>query len=196
MTPLTNKFKYRYWSTPSEYHNILKQAYFVVEHCSLYPYEIELVGTMPPYVCFHLQNVLWLLASIGVFYFTNFALVVLYDERVDGVWLYSGAGCISITIVCCLYCIVWLTWIKRVQSDKWEEHNVLVIPLATIAAIVGGVLICKGLWPVWSVLTIPIVGIQFMGLVVAVAMIPDILQQLYLRTTFRFVTSLVLTMLI
>ena len=49
-----------------------------------------------------------------------------------------------------------------------------VIPIATIATIVGLVMVCYSLWPVWGVLTFPIVGSQFMGFVVVVAMLPDI----------------------
>lgn len=118
---------------------------------------------------------LWLLASIGVFYFTDFALVLLYDRRVDRLWLNAGAACIGVAVLCCLYCIVWLSWIKKVHSDKWEQHNSFVIPIATIASLIGGVVLCKSVWPVWSILTIPIMVSQFMGFVVFIAMIPDIL---------------------
>ena len=118
---------------------------------------------------------LWLLTSIGVFYFTDFALVLLYDKRVDRLWLNIGASGIGIAVLCCLYCIVWLSWIKKVRSEKWEEYNPYVIPTATIATLIGGAMICKSVWPVWSILAIPILGTQFMGFIVFIAMIPDIL---------------------
>lgn len=115
------------------------------------------------------------MTSIGVFYITDFALVVLYDERVDRNWLYAGVGSLGIASLCCFYCIVWLKWIKKVPSDNWETHNPFVIPIATISIIIGSAFVCKGLWAVWHVLTFPIVGTQFMGLIVVIAMVPDII---------------------
>lgn len=118
---------------------------------------------------------LWLLASIGVFYVTDFALVLLYDRRVNRFWLQTGAGFLLLALLCALYCIVWLSCIKKIRSDKWEDHNPFVIPVATVSMLAGGVLVCYSVWPVWSVLTIPIVGIEIMGFIVFIAMIPDII---------------------
>ena len=116
----------------------------------------------------------WLLASIGIFYLTDFAAVVLYDTRVDRRWLYGALSLFLIAGICCSYCIIWLSWIKKIHSDYWEDSNQFVIPVATASMLLGTIALCKSLWSVWSFLTVLIVGTQVMGLVVFVAMIPSI----------------------
>ena len=96
----------------------------------------------------------------------------MYHPGIHRSWLYAGIGCLGISFICFLYCVLWLSCIKKVKSDNWEDYNSFVIPIATVAIILGCGLICRGLWPVWSVLTFPIVGIQIYGFVIFVAMIP------------------------
>ncbi|XP_067941482.1 transmembrane protein 128-like [Watersipora subatra] len=127
-----------------------------------------------PGSAYSLGNVIWLLSSIAIFYLTDFALVLIYDPRIYRLWFNIGVASLSVAVLCCLYCIVWLSWIKGVRSEKWEDHNAFVIPIATAAGIVAGGFICYSVWPVWSIFTIPIVASQFMGFIVIVAMIPSI----------------------
>lgn len=117
---------------------------------------------------------LWVIASIGVFYFTDFGLVVLYDTRVNRTWLNVGCVFLMMAVACCLYCVIWLSKVKGIKHEKWEEHNMFVIPVATISSILCMMLVCYSLWPIWNVFTIFIVGVQFMGFIVVVAMVPDI----------------------
>lgn len=103
----------------------------------------------------------------------DFAGVVMYDHRVDRLWLKAGSVCMVVAGGCFLYCVVWLSLIRKVRSDRWEEYNPYVIPAATIAMVVGLILLCGALWPVWRFLTFPIVTLQVYGLVIMIAMIPD-----------------------
>jgi len=111
---------------------------------------------------------------MGIFYLVDFGAVVLYDQRVETLTLYAGAGFLSVSVLCCLYCVIYLSWYQRIDSDHWEQHNVFVIPVATACGVIGCGLVTRALWPVWGVFTFPIVGSQFTGVVIIIAMLPDI----------------------
>ncbi|XP_025095876.1 transmembrane protein 128-like [Pomacea canaliculata] len=119
---------------------------------------------------FSVQNVLWLIASIAVFHFTDFYLVLLYDSRIDRMWFNVGAGLITVTLAIAAFLIVWLSMVKKVSSDDWESTYPAAIPIATASFIAGSCCVIKSLWPVWGILTPPILVTLFMGVVVVIAM--------------------------
>ncbi|XP_041370561.1 transmembrane protein 128-like [Gigantopelta aegis] len=119
---------------------------------------------------FNFQNILWLLAAMAVFHFTDFVLVLRYDPRIDRLWFNIGAILIAINLSIAFFLVVWLTFIKKISSDNWERMYPAAIPIASAAFLGGGICLMVGLWPVWGFLTPPILFIIFMGFVVVIAM--------------------------
>ncbi|KAK7110941.1 transmembrane protein 128-like [Littorina saxatilis] len=123
------------------------------------------------YSAFSAQNILWLVSSIAVFHFTEFHLVLWYDTRINRLWFNVGAGLMAVTVAIALFMIFWLSLVKKVKSDDWEKRHPAAIPVATASFILGFLSLLKGLWPVWGLLTPPILLALFMGIVVLIAMI-------------------------
>ncbi|XP_033756849.1 transmembrane protein 128-like [Pecten maximus] len=121
---------------------------------------------------YSLQNVLWFVGSIAIFYYTDFYIACRYDPRVNRNWFNIGAILIVINVCIALFFIVWLSAIKKVDVDDWEKRYPILIPIATGAFIMGGMCVTVGLWPVWSIFTPVILFTLFMGFVVFIAMIP------------------------
>lgn len=65
---------------------------------------------------------------------------------------------------CCIasYLIIWLKYVKKIESE-WEEHSPRAIPLATISAVLSLFAFCGAFWPLYGLLSIPIVFLLFLG---------------------------------
>lgn len=122
---------------------------------------------------YSIQNVLWLITSIAVFYYTDFYIACRYDQRVNRVWFNVGAILVLVNLCIGAFLIVYITYIKKVSSDDWETHYPAAIPIATGSFIMGAVCVTVGLWPLWNILTPVILFILFMGMIVTLAMLPN-----------------------
>ena len=60
------------------------------------------------------------------------------------------------------YLIIWLKYIKKIPGE-WEEYWPQAIPIATGCAVGSLFAFCAAFWPVWSVLSLPIVFFLFLG---------------------------------
>ena len=54
-------------------------------------------------------------------------------------WFNIGAILILVNIGIAAFLIVYLSWIKKINSDDWEKMYPAAIPIATGAFIMGGV---------------------------------------------------------
>ncbi|KAL4231602.1 hypothetical protein ACF0H5_009182 [Mactra antiquata] len=122
---------------------------------------------------YSIQNICWLITALGIFYYTDFYRAVLYDSRINRLWFNIGALLIGVNISIAVFLILYLTYIKKVNSDDWERQYPALIPIATAAFILGGIFLSVGLWPVWGPFTPIILFVFFMGFVVTVAMLPN-----------------------
>ncbi|XP_045190761.2 transmembrane protein 128-like [Mercenaria mercenaria] len=122
---------------------------------------------------YSIQNICWLIASLGVFYYTDFYRAILYDQRINRLWFNIGALSVGANVSIAIFLIVYLSFIKKVSSDDWERKYPALIPIATAAFVVGGIFLTVGLWPVWGPFTPIILFVLFMGFVVTVAMLPN-----------------------
>ncbi|KAL8585828.1 hypothetical protein ACOMHN_065178 [Nucella lapillus] len=119
---------------------------------------------------FSIQNILWMVASMAVFHFSEFHNVIRFDPRINRVWFNVGVSLIGVTLAIALFLIVWLSLVKKVHSEHWEKRHPAAIPVATASFIIGSLCLLKGLWPVWGLLTPFILVTLFMGIVVLIAM--------------------------
>ncbi|WAR22195.1 TM128-like protein [Mya arenaria] len=122
---------------------------------------------------YSIQNVCWLIASMAVFYYTDFYRAVLYDPRILRLWFNVGVVLVGVNICIALFLIVYLSFIKKVHSDEWESRYPAAIPVASAAFVVGGIFMTVGLWPVWGIFTPAILIVFLMGFVVLIAMMPN-----------------------
>ncbi|XP_048747332.1 transmembrane protein 128-like [Ostrea edulis] len=122
---------------------------------------------------YSIQNILWFVSSIAVFYYTDFYIACRYDQRVNRVWFNVGAILILVNVSIAAFLIVYITYIKKVSTDDWETHYPAAIPIATGSFIIGGVCVTVGLWPIWNIFTPVILFTLFMGLIVTLAMLPN-----------------------
>ncbi|XP_061192871.1 transmembrane protein 128-like [Saccostrea echinata] len=122
---------------------------------------------------YSIQNILWLISSIAVFYYTDFYIACRYDQRVNRVWFNVGAILMLVNLSIAAFLIVYITYIKKVSTDNWETLYPAAIPIATGSFILGGICVTVGLWPIWSIFTPVILFTLFMGMIVTIAMLPN-----------------------
>lgn len=133
-------------------------------------YEEEHKPKTSPYT---LRNVVWLVAAMAVFYYSDFYPALKYDPRINRTWLNIGLMLIAVNIGIALFLIIWISCVQKINSDEWERRYPAAIPVATGAFIIGAICLTVGLWPVWSILTPLILFVLFMGFVVIVTMLPN-----------------------
>ncbi|KAK3581611.1 hypothetical protein CHS0354_003150 [Potamilus streckersoni] len=122
---------------------------------------------------YSIQNILWLLASMATFYYSDFYLAVTYDPRVNRLLFKIGMLLMGVNISIAVFLIIWLSYVKKIDSDKWEKSYPAAIPIATASFVLGAVVLTVALWPVWGILTPVILFILFMGFIVFIAMLPN-----------------------
>ena len=50
-------------------------------------------------------------------------------------WLYIGGALIGVNLCIGCYCVLWLSYYKKIT--EWDKHNPYVIPIATASFIAG-----------------------------------------------------------
>ncbi|KAL3865145.1 hypothetical protein ACJMK2_006766 [Sinanodonta woodiana] len=122
---------------------------------------------------YSIQNILWLIASMATFYYSDFYLAVTYDPRVNRLWFNIGMLLVGVNICIAVFLIIWLSYIKKIDSDQWEKRYPAAIPIATASFVLGAFVLTVALWPVWGILTPVILFVLFMGFIVLIAMLPN-----------------------
>ena len=61
--------------------------------------------------------------------------VYLYIFFFHRTWLYVGGALIAINLCIGCYCVLWLSYYKKITD--WEKHSPYVIPIATASFIAG-----------------------------------------------------------
>lgn len=116
------------------------------------------------------HSVFWMVAAMAVFYYTDFYVAVRFDPRIHRLWLYIGGALIGFNLCVGCYCVLWLSYYKKITD--WEKHSPYIIPIATASFIVGMICSIYALWPVWRVLTPFITFTLFMGVIFLATLLP------------------------
>lgn len=124
----------------------------------------------PPQSPFNLHTLFWILATIGICYFTDFLPSIQHNQDVKRAWLYAGLGFIGINVIIGFYLVVICSFIRKIND--WEEHAPTAIPIATAFFMMGALCVNVALWPVYGLLTPVFLFTLFMGFIVSIAMIP------------------------
>jgi uncharacterized membrane protein len=90
---------------------------------------------------FTIENACWFLASIVCVYFSDIFNIILYDERIYRTLMLSSFSLIGVFILIAAYMVLWLSYVKKVNSDQWSDttHPAL-IPVATACFVSGSIL--------------------------------------------------------
>jgi len=129
--------------------------------------------TSVPKSPYTIQNVIWIVAAIAVFYFTDLPIAVLYDPRIYRTWLNIGIVLIGANLGIASYLIVYLSWIKKLNSDEWDVRHPAAIPIATACFAFGSICMTVALWPLWGWCTPLILFTELMAVVVVISLLPN-----------------------
>ncbi|KAK6941634.1 Transmembrane protein 128 [Dillenia turbinata] len=115
------------------------------------------------------ENVLWIASALFIVYFgdrhSNFICLLWHDHRIKRMPLYLGMLCVGLNVVVMLYTSP-LVWNSRKSSEKWELSSPSSLPIVTVLGIISFSLFCFALWPIWSILTLPLLFTLFMACMV------------------------------
>ncbi|CAE7848993.1 TMEM128 [Symbiodinium sp. KB8] len=118
-----------------------------------------------------IHALLWVIGAGLVLFLTDFFTVLFTDERVSWFWLDLALLCSGVFIAAGVYLTVYLPLIAQVHAP-WEVYCPNVIPVATAAGVVAFISYAAALWPVFAFLTLPILGILFVGFLMLMQFIP------------------------
>eukprot|EP00850_Spirogloea_muscicola_P002483 SM000009S23612 [mRNA] locus=s9:1037540:1038456:- [translate_table: standard] len=87
-----------------------------------------------------------------------------------------GLLCVAINTCIFLYLAVWVRHLR----NSAEDFNVVApgaIPTATILGLSSYILFCYSLWPIWGILTMPLLFTLFMAFVVVSPYLPPYVRK-------------------
>eukprot|EP01062_Namystynia_karyoxenos_P075559 TRINITY_DN73008_c0_g1_i1.p2 TRINITY_DN73008_c0_g1~~TRINITY_DN73008_c0_g1_i1.p2 ORF type:complete len:202 (+),score=83.26 TRINITY_DN73008_c0_g1_i1:79-606(+) len=118
-------------------------------------------------------TLLWIAASGFAAHRSDIVGVLLHSQSARRWALYSAFSLMAVTVVIC----VWLTY--SYDSALFDEvvctrlpGKPKAIPLATICWVLGSCFMTYALWPVYHVLTMPLLMLFLMGFINCIALIP------------------------
>ena len=124
---------------------------------------------------FCVSNFLWLGAACLLVYYMDFIdVAVLSPLRGEGhlntTFYVAGLFLLTINFSIFYYLVVYLSWNRGVKSEHWDSYIPRAVPVATASFVGATLFLSIGLWPRWSVLTVPILSTVFMGVIVVISM--------------------------
>jgi hypothetical protein len=128
-----------------------------------------------------LVALLWILIAAAITWYIKLPDVIVNSytpgntgKQLAIFWFNVGLAGFAGWCAMAFYLVVWLKYIMKIEVE-WEEYSPRAIPIATVLA-VGSLLGCArrptptaprsfvvSFWPVWGVLTLPIVWFLFLG---------------------------------
>ena len=118
------------------------------------------------------EATLWVGGCIWLLSYLDFIHVVLESNKVDRLWFNMGIIAFLVNVVIFSYLAFWLPYIAKVD-EEWEDYCPRVIPTATLVGLFSTLCIVIGLWPIYGILTLPILFVFFMGSIMAVHFMPN-----------------------
>ena len=161
MTPQPNEIRRRLYDSNTDIDNIPTEEREVVDQ---YLDNRNKTNINASTIC-------WMILGIMVFTFTDFANVVVNDARVDSAYLKLGGIFFVVNFIIGIYFVVYLSYIRGYRN--WTDHaHPALIPVATFCGCMGLIFFTIAFWPVWGILTIPILFSLFMGMFMLISLSP------------------------
>ncbi|GLJ05631.1 hypothetical protein SUGI_0021820 [Cryptomeria japonica] len=125
--------------------------------------------------CHHIENLLWVASAAFIFYYgdlhSNFFSLLLRDSRIRRTALNLGLLCVACDTIIFIYLAFWVRDMVKVDN-RWEISSPAAILTATVIGLLAFFLLCLALWPIWRLLTLPLLFTLFMAFVVISPYIP------------------------
>uniref|UniRef100_A0A3B3RJE9 Transmembrane protein 128 n=1 Tax=Paramormyrops kingsleyae TaxID=1676925 RepID=A0A3B3RJE9_9TELE len=118
---------------------------------------------------FNRHSIFWIVASIGLTYYTDFFSVLMKDENIKSWWFSVGVALLGVSLAMALFSIVYLDWFRGVR--QYDVQYPAIAPVTTAAFIASSCSFNIALWPVWSICTPIILFTQFMGIVMFISLL-------------------------
>ncbi|KPP61051.1 transmembrane protein 128-like [Scleropages formosus] len=118
---------------------------------------------------FNRHSVFWIMASVGLTYYTDFFPVLLRDANIKSWWFNIGVALLGVSLALALFSIVYLEWFRGIR--QYDVQYPAIAPVTTAAFIAASCSFNIALWPVWSVFTPVILFTQFMGMVMFISLL-------------------------
>eukprot|EP00756_Hemistasia_phaeocysticola_P067353 Hpha_TRINITY_DN98_c0_g2::TRINITY_DN98_c0_g2_i1::g.110060::m.110060 len=119
-----------------------------------------------------LFSALWLGASVYAAHRADIVGVLLHSQLIRRWTLYVALAVMSVTVVVC----TWLTY--NYEPEEYQDvvceklpGKPKAIPLATASWIVGSCILAYAIWPVYHVLTFPMLFLFLMGFISLIAFV-------------------------
>lgn len=131
-----------------------------------------------------IEDLLWIVSSIFILYYgdgnSNFLYLLWHDHRIKRMGLYIGMGGLSLNCMMVLY-MSMMAWKVSKCGEKWDIISTASsgLPFVVFVGVTSFCLLSFALWPIWSLLTLPLLFTLFMTGVVTT---PYVILLLTLRT--------------
>lgn len=154
------------------------------------------LSSSPPHAPWRqrLENLLWIASAAFIVYYgdfrTNLVALLATDPRILRVSFNLGLACLILNLGILLYLVLRLQTVKKAE-ERLEIVAPCAVPAAAIIGLAAFILFSYALWPIWRLLTLPMLFTLFMALVVVVPyLLPytnmrldvDPLRGLYIRS--------------
>jgi hypothetical protein len=108
-----------------------------------------------------------------VFSFLFSSLDSFLDSQNFRLWLEAGFILLLVSFFMISYLAIWLTRFRGYSIDAPEIVDSGLIPLTTFTGITSFVCLTVGLWPVYSILAIPLLGVIAFGAIMLLNFLPS-----------------------
>ncbi|XP_016474606.2 uncharacterized protein LOC107796365 [Nicotiana tabacum] len=116
-----------------------------------------------------LENFLWIASALFIVYYGdwhhNLIFLLWHDGRIRRIPLYIGMFGVGLNVMFFLYTSMLALGIRK-SYEKWEISSTAALPFITVLGLLSFLLFCYALWPIWSLLTLPLVFTLFMACMV------------------------------
>ncbi|KAF3656759.1 hypothetical protein BC332_24318 [Capsicum chinense] len=116
-----------------------------------------------------LENFLWIASAVFIVYYGdrhhNMIFLMWHDDRIRRIPLYIGMFGVGLNVLFFIYTSILALGVRK-SYEMWEISSTAALPFITMLGILSFLLFCYALWPIWSLLTLPLVFTLFMACMV------------------------------
>lgn len=119
------------------------------------------------------DNVLWLTAAGFLSYYLDVFGTAFSDDRVNIFWFYCGLAFLTAGWLLVGFITLFVYKVRNIPPNDWRKKYPSVFPAITTAFVTGFACLTMALWPIWSLLTIPILFTLFMAIIILISWLPN-----------------------
>lgn len=121
-----------------------------------------------------LESLTWTLITGAIIWYSDLVPVLLYNQRVYRTVLYFAALLAAIWVGILLFVTFYVR--LRVGPDgDWTKWSPKLVPVATLCMVGAFILTCVAIWPVFHILTLPLLLVASFFVINAISLTPSVL---------------------